>query len=79
MPHFLVNNQKRHTTVRFVTMEMDTLQLVFGVQIDATGPIINPVKPVNRTVAGVRDTLTYTLLRDPNTGTGSAGKRCITR
>ena len=41
-------------------MEMDTLT-GFGVQIDATYPIINPVKSVNRTVAGVGDTLTYTI------------------
>ncbi|BBK96357.1 DUF11 domain-containing protein [Bacillus anthracis] len=66
----LVNNQTS-ATVRFVTNGDGYAAAGFGVQIDATGPIINPVKSVNRTVAGVGDTLTYTITV-PNTGTGSA-------
>ncbi len=38
---------------------------------DLTGLIIGPVASINRTVAGVGDTLTYTITV-PNTGTGSA-------
>ena len=45
----LVNNQTS-ATVRFVT-NGDGYATGFGVQIDATA-IINPVKSVNRTVAG---------------------------
>ncbi len=48
----LVNNQTS-ATVRFVTNGDGYAAAGFGVQIDATGPIINPVKSVNRTVAGV--------------------------
>lgn len=66
----LVNNQTS-ATVRFVTNGDGYAAAGFGVQIDATGPIINPVKSVNRTVAGLGDTLTYTITV-PNTGTGSA-------
>ncbi|PES72105.1 hypothetical protein CN507_06300 [Bacillus cereus] len=66
----LVNNQTS-ATVRFVTNGDGYAAAGFGVQIDATGPIINPVKSVNRTVAGVGDALTYTITV-PNTGTGSA-------
>lgn len=66
----LVNNQTS-ATVRFVTNGDGYAAAGFGVQIDATGPIINPVKSVNRTAAGVGDTLTYTITV-PNTGTGSA-------
>ena len=56
----LVNNQTS-ATVRFVTNGDGYAAAGFGVQIDATGPIINPVKSVNRTVAGVGDILTYTI------------------
>ncbi|PFF36914.1 hypothetical protein CN327_02455 [Bacillus cereus] len=66
----LVNNQTS-ATVRFVTNGDGYAAAGFGVQIDATGPIINPVKSVDRTVAGVGDILTYTITV-PNTGTGSA-------
>ena len=48
----LVNSQTS-ATVRFVTNGDGYAAAGFGVQIDATGPIINPVKSVNRTVAGV--------------------------
>ena len=68
-PASLVNNQTS-ATVRFVTNGDGYAAAGFGVQIDATGPIINPVKSVNRTVAGV-GILTYTITV-PNTGTGSA-------
>ncbi|WP_142287978.1 DUF11 domain-containing protein, partial [Bacillus sp. S1-R5C1-FB] len=66
----LVNNQSS-ATVRLVPDGDGYAAAGFGVQIDATGPIINPVKSVNRTVAGVGDTLTYTI-PVPNTVTGSA-------
>ena len=58
MPPSLVNNQTS-ATVRFVTNGDGYAAAGFGVQIDATGPIINPVKSVNRTVAGVGDTHLY--------------------
>ncbi|KEK22244.1 hypothetical protein BAGA_20345 [Bacillus gaemokensis] len=66
----LVNNQTS-ATVRFVTNGDGYAGAGFGVQIDATGPIINPVKAVDRTVASVGDTLTYTITV-PNTGTANA-------
>ncbi|EJQ46403.1 hypothetical protein IEE_01902 [Bacillus cereus BAG5X1-1] len=66
----LVNNQTS-ATVRFVTNGDGYAAAGFGVQIDATGPIINPVKSVDKTVAGIGDILTYTI-PVPNTGTGSA-------
>ena len=66
----LVNNQTS-ATVRFVTNGDGYAAAGFGIQIDATGPIINPVKSVDKTVAGVGDILTYTITI-PNTGTGSA-------
>ncbi|HDR7793732.1 TPA: DUF11 domain-containing protein [Bacillus luti] len=66
----LVNNQTS-ATVRFVTNGDGYAASGFGVQIDATGPIINSVKSVDKTVAGVGDILTYTITV-PNTGTGSA-------
>ncbi len=66
----LVNNQTS-ATVRFVTNGDGYAAAGFGVQIDATGPIINPVKSVDKTVAGVGDILTYTITI-LNTGTGSA-------
>ncbi|MES5955985.1 hypothetical protein QCI42_21860 [Bacillus fungorum] len=47
----LVNNQTS-ATVRFVTNGDGYAAAGFGVQIDATGPIINPVKSVDKTVAG---------------------------
>lgn len=52
-------------------MEMDTQQLVLVFKLMQIYPIINPVKSVNRTVAGVGDILTYTITIT-NTGTGSA-------
>ena len=52
-------------------MEMDTRSLVLVFKLMQIYPIINPVKSVNRTVAGVGDILTYTITI-PNTGTGSA-------
>ena len=66
----LVNNQTS-ATVRFVTNGDGYAAAGFGVQIDATGPIINPVKSVDKAVAGIGDILTYTITV-PNTGTGSA-------
>ncbi len=66
----LVNNQTS-ATVRFTTNGDGYAAAGFGVQIDATGPIINPVKSVDKTVAAVGDILTYTITV-PNTGTGSA-------
>lgn len=66
----LVNNQTS-ATVRFTTNGDGYAAAGFGVQIDATGPIINPIKSVDETVAAVGDILTYTITV-PNTGTGSA-------
>ncbi|KFN02976.1 DUF11 domain-containing protein [Bacillus clarus] len=66
----LVNNQTS-ATVRFVTNGDGYAAAGFGVQIDATGPIINPVKAVDKTTAGIGDILTYTITV-PNTGTGNA-------
>ncbi|MGH1053339.1 DUF11 domain-containing protein [Bacillus cytotoxicus] len=66
----LVNNQTS-AVVRFVTNGDGYATAGFGVQIDATGPIINPIKSVDKTSARVGDLLTYTITV-LNTGTGDA-------
>lgn len=72
----LVNNQTS-ATVRFVTNGDGYAAAGFGVQIDATGPIINPVKSVNRTVSGDRG---YSYLYDYGSKyrNRKCRKRCIT-